>query len=357
MSGTEANARAANVWTIYSEAHLQHQPRLELVDGELRPSFEKPERAIWVVQQIVARGLGPVAEPAAHSLEAAARVHSADYLHYLEHAWTNWTALGRTRDIIPYCFPVRGMKRHKPSQPDGLAGYFAMDGGAPITSGTWHAARSSVDCALTALERITRDGERAAFALCRPPGHHAGVDYLGGYCYLNNTAIAAQRMIDSGCSRVAVLDIDYHHGNGTQQIFYERDDVLFVSLHGDPAREYPFFLGYADERGAGHGLGFNLNLPLAQGADYPIWAEALNFGCSAIASYSPDALIVSLGVDTYKNDPISTFKLDGADFLRVGERLAAMALPTLFVMEGGYAVDEIGVNVANVLDGFEGAHS
>jgi acetoin utilization deacetylase AcuC-like enzyme len=343
------------MWTIYSEAHQQHRPTLELIDGELAPSFEKPERASWVLQEVIARKLGPVAEPVAHGLEAAARIHSADYLHYLEHAWTHWAALGRERDILPYCFPVRGVNRRKPSHPDGLAGYYATDGGAPIMRGTWHAARSAVDSALTALERITVHGERAAFALCRPPGHHAGGDFLGGYCYLNNAAIAAQRLLDSGCGKVAVLDIDYHHGNGTQHIFYERDDVLFVSVHGDPAFEYPYFFGYADERGEGRGTGFNLNLPLPLGTGYARWSEALDVGCRAISAFSPDAVVVSLGVDTFRGDPISAFGLESADFLRVGERIARCAAATLFVMEGGYAVAEIGNNVVNVLEGFENA--
>jgi acetoin utilization deacetylase AcuC-like enzyme len=245
------------------------------------------------------------------------------------------------------------MGQTKPSHPDGLAGYYAMDGGAPITKGTWQAARGAVDCALTALERITQHRERAAFALCRPPGHHAGVDYLGGYCYLNNAAIAAQRLIDEGCRRVAVLDIDYHHGNGTQQIFYDRADVLFVSLHGDPLFEYPYFLGHADERGTGKGHGYNINLPMPWGTDYGLWAQALDSGCKAIESFAPDVLVVSLGVDTFKDDPISKFKLENAEYLRVGERIGACAVPTLFVMEGGYAVNEIGINVVNVLEGFE----
>jgi len=341
------------MWTIYSDAHRLHRPRLEVVDGELADSLEKPERADQVLNEVVARQLGPVALAVEHGLEAAARVHSADYLRYLQHAWQNWAALGRTRDVLPYCFAVRGMGKVQPDHPDGLAGYYAMDGAAPIGAGTWQAARSSVDCALSALERISQQRDRAAFALCRPPGHHAGADYLGGYCYLNNAAIAAQRLRDEGCARVAVLDIDHHHGNGTQQIFYERNDVLFVSLHADPAREYPYFLGHAQERGEGPGLGFNLNLPLPEGADYARWSEALHTGCAAIEAFAPDALVVSLGVDTYEADPLSTFRLKPSDFLRVGERIGACRVPTLFVLEGGYALTEMGSNVVNVLEGFE----
>jgi acetoin utilization deacetylase AcuC-like enzyme len=315
---------------------------------------EIPERADSIVQRVREHGLGPVIAPVAHDLSAALRIHRADYLHFLEHAWADWAALGRTHDILPYCYPVRGMGGVRPVNPDGLAGYYAMDGCAPITAGTWQAVRSSLDCALTALACIEKGTERAAFAACRPPGHHAGADYMGGYCYLNNAAIAAQRAIDRGAKRVAVLDIDYHHGNGTQQIFYERAEVLFVSLHADPIHEYPYFLGHADERGAGAGAGCNLNFPLPLGTAYDQWGQALDAGCRAIQAYAPDMLVVSLGVDTYLGDPITQFMLESKDYVRAGERIAACGVPTLFVMEGGYEVGELGTLVVNVLEGFEG---
>ncbi|MET0386454.1 MAG: histone deacetylase family protein [Polyangiales bacterium] len=341
------------MWTFYSDAQRLHHPKLELMDGELVPVYETPERADVVLQHVRARDLGPVAAASDHGLSAAARIHAADYLDYLAHAFEAWSALGRSHDILPYCFPVRGMGQVRPTHPNGLAGYYAMDTSAPITAGTWQAARGSLDCALSALARITEQRERAAFALCRPPGHHAGSSYLAGYCYLNNAAIAAQQLIDLGSQRVAVLDVDYHHGNGTQQIFYERSDVLFLSLHGHPASEYPYFLGHADERGAGAGLGYNLNFPLHPGTDFAAWHAALDQACRAIDTYAPDALVVSLGVDTYKDDPIARFRLETSDYLRVGERIAACRVPTLFVMEGGYAIEALGPNVVNVLEGFE----
>jgi acetoin utilization deacetylase AcuC-like enzyme len=194
---------------------------------------------------------------------------------------------------------------------------------------------------------------RAAFALCRPPGHHAGREYMGGYCYLNNAAIAAQRCIEQGAKRVAVLDIDFHHGNGTQDIFYDRSDVLFVSIHGDPTVCYPYFSGHANERGAGAGEGFNLNLPLPKGTAMPEFEAALFDASATIARYKADALIVSLGVDTFEGDPISHFRLGTSDYLRIGEMIEGLGVPTLFVMEGGYLVDEIGINAVNVLLGFE----
>jgi acetoin utilization deacetylase AcuC-like enzyme len=188
--------------------------------------------------------------------------------------------------------------------------------------------------------------------LSRPPGHHAGPDFLGGYCFINNAALAAQAFRDGGAARVAVLDVDYHHGNGTQAIFYERDDVLTVSIHGDPRTEYPFFLGHADERGAGIGTGFNLNLPLPRGTGFTRWHEALEQGLNAVRDYGAQALVVSLGVDTFEGDPISGFKLRSADYLQVGKDIAGAKLPTVFVFEGGYAVEEVGINTVNVLEGF-----
>jgi acetoin utilization deacetylase AcuC-like enzyme len=195
-------------------------------------------------------------------------------------------------------------------------------------------------------------GERAAFALTRPPGHHAGMDFFGGYCFLNNAALAVQALRDAGLQRVAVLDVDYHHGNGTQAIFYDRADVFFASVHGDPHTEYPYFLGYTDERGAGPGEGCNLNLPLARGSGFGVWRDALAQGLMAIAGFKADALVVSLGVDTFAGDPISGFGLRSADYLAIGEDIAAAGLPTVFVFEGGYAVAEVGINTVNVLDGF-----
>jgi acetoin utilization deacetylase AcuC-like enzyme len=176
----------------------------------------------------------------------------------------------------------------------------------------------------------------------------------GGYCFLNNAAIAAQAFLDGGAHRVAILDVDFHHGNGTQEIFYSRQDVLFLSLHGDPLDAFPFFLGGADETGAGAGEGYNVNYPLPDGTAFDQWSAALEDACRRIGRYRPDALVVSLGVDTFKDDPISTFKLESEDFRRYGARIAGMGLPTLFVMEGGYAVAAIGVNTVNVLTGFEG---
>jgi len=195
-------------------------------------------------------------------------------------------------------------------------------------------------------------GARSAFALIRPPGHHAGADYMSGYCILNNSAIAAQALRDGGAKCVAILDVDFHHGNGTQDIFYARDDVFFTSIHGHPDHHFPYFWGHEDETGEGAGLGFTANYPLMAGADYEQWGQALQAAISRIKAFKPDALLISLGVDTFENDPISAFKLTMGDYPRYGAEIAKMGLPTVFIMEGGYGVPEIGDNVAGVLTGF-----
>ena len=263
-------------------------------------------------------------------------------------------ATGSRGEAIPDCWPARRMTQRCPTHITGKLGYYAMAGETSISAGTWEAARAAADVAVSAADRV-RAGARAAFALCRPPGHHAARDLYGGYCFLNNAAIAAQYLRDQGAARVAILDVDFHHGNGTQDIFYDRADVFFASLHGDPAEAFPYFSGYADETGSGPGEGYTLNFPLARGTDFRSWRQALELALNRIRSFRADALVVSLGVDTFEADPISFFRLRSTDFTAYGHLIGAAALPTLFVLEGGYAVEEIGVNVVNVLTGFEGA--
>jgi acetoin utilization deacetylase AcuC-like enzyme len=340
--------------TILGERHRLHHGRSELIDGELKPCFEMPKRVDIVSARLREAGFSETMAPQTFGIEALRRVHSDAYLEFLHDAWQEWTALGRTHDALPTIWPARGLRRDRaPHTIDGKLGFYSMDAGAPITAGTWEAVEESANIALTGAQRV-HEGAHAAFALCRPPGHHAGRDVMGGYCYLNNAALAAAHWLAHGAQRVAILDIDYHHGNGTQSIFYERDDVLFTSLHADPLLDYPYLLGHADETGSGAGAGFNLNCPLPWGTAWSGYADALGHAARRIADYRADALVVSLGVDTFEGDPISRFKLQSGDFLRIGERIAQLGLPTLFVMEGGYAVDEIGVNVVNVLAGFEG---
>lgn len=341
--------------TVYSELHKLQHGRNELMQGQLVPVFEMPKRAEIILNRVREVRLGDVIEPREFGLEPLLRVHKPNYIRFLQTAWEEWSKLGRTHDALPYAWPVRHMNQERePEQIDARLGFFSFDGGAPITPGTWKAVTSSANVALTAAEKV-REGARAVFALCRPPGHHAAQDYMGGYCFLNNAAIAAQSFCDNGAERVAILDVDYHHGNGTQAIFYDRADVLLASLHGDPKVEYPYYLGYTDEKGNGVGEGFNLNYPMPWGTEFAVWMEALEDACKHIQGYGPNVLVVSLGVDTFRGDPISQFRLESPDYLRVGERIAKLGLPALFVMEGGYTVEEIGTNAVNVLQGFEAA--
>lgn len=340
--------------TIYSDDHRLHHGSCELIDGQLMPCFEMPSRADHVLERIKVREIGPVQAPQDFGREPILRVHTPDYLAFFEHAWQRWSDMGHTGDLLPFTWPARTLRQVKPRGLLGELGYYSFDAGAPITAGTWQAAYSAAQVALTAQAAI-QAGAHSAFALCRPPGHHAASDVMGGYCYLNNAAIAAQAFLDQGHERVAILDVDYHHGNGTQEIFYSRSDVFFASIHGHPQAEFPFFLGYADEEGDGEGVGYNVNYPLPAGSDWATWSAALEMACQRIEAHAAQVLVISLGVDTFKDDPISQFKLDSPDYLRMGERIARLGIPTLFVMEGGYAVAEIGINAVNVLEGFERA--
>ena len=342
--------------TVFSTDHLLRSPRTELYGGELVRPHESPERAQIVLERVQTQGLGRVIAPASFGAAPLLRVHDQHYVKFLEQAWSEWVAAGNRGEAIPDCWPARRMTQRRPNSITGKLGFYAMAGETSISHGTWEAACAAADVALTGASHI-KQGARAAFALCRPPGHHAARDLYGGYCFLNNAAIAAQYLRDAGAARVAILDVDFHHGNGTQDIFFDRSDVLYVSLHGDPADAFPYFSGYADETGLGAGAGFTLNLPLPAGTEFDAWADALGLALTRIESFGADALVVSLGVDTFVDDPISFFRLRSADFFTYGRMIGGCALPTLFVLEGGYAVGDIGVNVVNVLTGFEEAQA
>ena len=345
---------------VHNPVHHLHQGRHEMFRGRLVPCHEVPDRLDHVLAELRRRPIGTLQTPpaidAATLRPALEGVHSARYLDFLAGAWDEWVALDPANaqlDALPSVWPERGMRHDVlPQNFAARLGLFSFDAGTPLTAGTWAAACAGAACAVTAALFVADTGARCAFALTRPPGHHAGVDFFGGYSFLNNAAIAAQTLRDKGFARVAVLDVDYHHGNGTQSIFYERADVLTVSVHGDPMTEYPFFLGHADERGAGAGAGFNLNLPLPRGTGFARWREALHTGLAAVRDFDAQALVVPLGLDTFAGDPISGFQLQSADYLALGRDLASAGLPTVFVFEGGYAVAEVGVNAVNVLEGF-----
>ncbi len=339
---------------IHSDDNRLHFPQGELFGGELVTPFERPSRVEFILNELKRRGFTDICAPGELDTKPVEAIHDAAYLTFLETAWDQWVAAGYKGEILPTVVPARRMRQIEPDHIDGKVGYYALAIETAMTPGTWAAAKASCAVAQTA-QRLVAGGERTAFALCRPPGHHAARDLYGGYCFLNNAGIAAQMFRDDGATRVAILDVDFHHGNGTQDIFYERNDVLFCSLHGQPEDAFPHFLGYADETGAGQGEGFNRNYPMAPGTAYDRWSEALDDAIGQIGRFAPDALVVSLGVDAYKDDPISFFKLENDDFTDCGRRIAGLSLPTLFVMEGGYAIADIGVNTVNVLDGFLGA--
>ena len=332
-----------------------HDPAHEIFRGQRVPCFENPSRAAFVEQALRAAG-HTLRRPDTDSADLLSQVHSPRYLQFLRTAWDQWLALDAANAGVqpfPSVWPVRTLRSDvEPANFIARLGLYSMDNGSPMVAGTWVAAKAAADAAASAA-RALGQGERAVFCATRPPGHHAGPDFMGGYCFINHAAVCAQALRAGGAQRVAVLDVDYHHGNGTQAIFYERADVLFVSIHGDPRTEYPFYLGHADETGAGAGQGCNLNLPLVAGASVATWFDALDTACARVAAHRPDALVVSLGLDTFAGDPISRFQLQTGDFRRLGQRLQQLGLPTAFILEGGYAAAELGQNAAQVLQGFE----
>ncbi|MDJ0613563.1 MAG: histone deacetylase family protein [Rhizobiaceae bacterium] len=339
--------------TIYSEDHRKRDAKTELLGGQLIPPFEKPSRMDFILDRIHSEGLGEVIAPREFGMETILKIHDHHYVKFLQTVWAEWAEAGMKGEAIAASWPARRMQQRCPTDIDGKLGYYALAAETSITEGTWDAAKASTNVALEAASRLTQ--ESAVFALCRPPGHHAALDMYGGYCFLNNAALAAQSLLDQGAERVAILDVDFHHGNGTQDIFYTRDDVLFISIHGQPEDAFPHFLGYEDETGQAAGEGYNRNFALPPGTPFGPWRDALKKSLDIIGKYGPNALVISLGTDTFEKDPISFFKLTSDDFSIYGSDLAQANLPTLFVMEGGYAVEEIGINTVNVLQGFEHA--
>ncbi|HLL59287.1 MAG TPA: histone deacetylase family protein [Allosphingosinicella sp.] len=330
---------------FWDPRQLAHAPRIEMHNGRIEPCAETPARA-----QSILDAVGPTELPNDHGEEPILRVHPKPYVDFLKSAHKDWLAAGREGDALPYAFPVARRRTVDLNRIDARLGRYSYDTCTPIADGTWTSAYWNVQTALSALDAVI-GGDRSAFALCRPPGHHCGADYMGGYCYLNSAAIAAEAAVSAG-KRVAILDIDYHHGNGTQDIFYARGDVFFASIHADPRTDYPFYWGHADETGEGEGKGATLNLPLPRGTTVADFERALDQALERIASFAPDLLICSYGADTFAGDPISYFLIDTSDYPLLARRVASLAVPTLIVMEGGYAVNALGRNVAAFLSGF-----
>ena len=331
---------------FHDDRQRLHAPALELHNGGFTPYAETPARA-----EAMLAALGAT-EPSPDRGEAPIRaVHDPDYLDFLQAAPALWRDAGRPGEAIPYAFPVVGRRSLDLKRIDALMGRYAFDATTPITADAYTSSYWSAQSALAAADAVL-GGDPAAFALCRPPGHHAGADYCGGYCHINAAAVAAQALSDAGHGRVAVLDIDYHHGNGTQDIFWARGDVFYASVHADPATDYPFFWGHADEVGDGEGRGATLNLPLPHGTRLDAFRRAQATALEAISRFAPDALVVSFGADTWVGDPISHFALETPDYAVLARDIAACGWPTAIVMEGGYAVEALGHNVASFLSGF-----
>ena len=315
------------------------------------PCPEVPARVEAILQALRRRGLAEEVACRTLALEAIRAVHDPDYLGFLENAYTVWAEshAGVGVGLIPDTFAVREL-RGRPRDLVRQAGYYCFETQTPIVEGTYAAALASAGCAQTGA-RLLLEGEQTVYALCRPPGHHAGRATYGGYCYLNNAAIGASELAEKG--RVAIVDVDYHHGNGTQDITYRSREILFASIHADPNRQYPYFSGFADETGEGAGLGYNLNLPLEPGVGEAHYFQALDRVLVAVADFAPAHVVVSFGADTHRADPLGGFDLPAPAFVRIGERLRALGLPMLVVQEGGYNLDVLGTCVCNLLEGLQ----
>ncbi|MDP2778035.1 MAG: histone deacetylase family protein [Anaerolineales bacterium] len=352
---------------FYSEEHRKHDPPFEVFDGGKRvPYYENPERMDRISAALKKTDWADFAEPKDFGLDPILAVHDKNYINFLASAWSEWLASDPEVAASPgqnAFLPATFALRRKPRLPStllGKAGYYIMDLSACIVEATYKAALASANCALNAAEFISSStvnrpqsplAGSSAFALCRPPGHHAGKDYAGGYCFINNASVAANWLSSKG--KVALLDIDYHAGNGTQDIFYERDDVLTISIHGDPDYEYPYYIGFADETGAGAGFGFHKNFPLPTGTTYTGYLSALDEALAMIKNFAPKHLVLSAGMDTFDGDPLGKFHVTQNGFGEIGKRIAELNLPSAIIMEGGYANEALGDNMVKLLGNFK----
>ena len=349
---------------VYTSAHLAHDVREETYLGQPVPANEVAERAEIIRGALEADGGFAFASPTEHGEDPITAVHDPGLLRFVRDAWPE---VERARIERPYLvadtYPTfrlyEGMSaelvasRPEPSEIAGRVGWWGLDTSNPLVAGTYGAARAAVDVALTTVDLVL-GGERAAYGLCRPPGHHAARSLAGGYCFFNNAAIAAEAIVRATGERVAILDVDYHHGNGSQQIFWRRGDVFYASIHADPARQYPFFLGHADETGEGDGAGENLNLPQPAGLSNDGFFEAIDRALESIVARPGSVIVVSLGFDTYGQDPIGDFALTTEVYAECGRRVAATGRRLVILQEGGYYRPALGDNAVAWLRGAEG---
>lgn len=334
---------------FHSPDHIRHFPKTFIARGQVLESPEKPERAEVLLKALAGAG-HEIVRPKSHGTAPVEAVHDAGYLAFLKDGCKAWRVLpGASAEIIPNVHPGRNMARAT-LHPVARAGWYQADTACPVSEGTWEGVLAAADCALSATEAVLA-GERVAYGLCRPPGHHAYADQAGGFCFLNNVAIAAEMAVRAK-GRVAILDVDIHHGNGTQGIFWRRPDVLFVSLHADPAAYYPFYAGYADEVGEGAGAGATFNLPLPHGTGDDAFLVALERALNRIRAYDPALLLVSLGLDASEDDPLGVLKITTDGFRRIAAEIEVLKLPTVLVQEGGYLSPSLGANAASFLSAF-----
>ena len=341
---------------VATPTHLLHDIATSVEWGIAQGHWEAPVRA-EVIDAALRRhpDVFTFSEPTDHGRSPIDAVHDPRMVDFLASAWHDFQKVREQREVFPDTFLHPALREDMTPAPTptnvvGALGYWCFEMMTPLVQGTYPAARAAVDVALTATDLVL-GGEQSAFGLCRPPGHHAPRAAYGGYCYLNNAAIAAQAVVGQTGSRVTVLDVDYHHGNGTQQIFYGRNDVQYVSLHGDPSRAYPYLIGYADETGTGRGLGHTLNLPLARHTSDDDFIAALRQAVDAIDAFDPGVIVVSHGVDTHERDPIGDFKVTTEAYEVHGTMIAALGRPTVVLQEGGYHVPSLGENVRRWLTG------
>lgn len=340
---------------VFHEEQHRHDPKHFLSSGAPQPNPEVPERIDRLLAGARAAGLAAVT-PADRGLSPIAAVHMPEYLQFLERIHERWMRIpGASAEVIPNIHPDRRDLAY-PASAVGQAGYHMTDTSCPISTGTWSSAYWSAQTATHAADMLLSGEEDAVYALCRPPGHHAFSDLAGGFCFLNNSAIAAQ-VLRKTHDRVAILDVDLHHGNGTQGIFYARSDVLTASIHADPVRFYPFFWGHVGERGEGAGLGYNLNLPLPRHTADDAFLGALDSALARIRVFAPGALVVALGLDAFEGDPFGGLSVSTGGFSKIGERCASLGLPTAIVQEGGYLCDALNANLTAFLQGFQEARA
>ncbi len=334
---------------FFHSAQDQHIPQTYFTRGQMRQPQEVPDRTGHMLTGLQELGV-KVSEPVDRGAGPISRVHDLDYLRFLQSAHRRWKE-------IPEDWGDEVMSNIFVREPNALRGILAeaarylADGSCPVGANTWHAAYWSAQSAVAAAEALLA-GDRSAYAVCRPPGHHARRDAAGGFCYLNNAAIAAQHLT-SRFPRIAILDTDMHHGQGIQDIFYHRSDVLYVSIHGDPTNFYPVVSGFEDERGAGEGLGYNINLPMPHGSSEEDFFARLEEALAAVTLFQPDALVLALGFDIYKDDPQAKVAVTSEGFARLGTAISELLLPTLVVQEGGYDLDSLSTNVQQFFRGLE----